>query len=55
MTQKEKLNEAMKFAMRIKSIARSLEFDANDYDASWPMYHVKDLNNLADNFLKLFK
>jgi hypothetical protein len=55
MTQKEKLNKAMEVAMRVKSIARSLEFDAKDYDVSWPLHHVKDLNNLADNFLKLFK
>jgi hypothetical protein len=55
MTQKEKLNEAMKVAMRVKSIAKSIEFDARDYDESWPLHHVRDLNNLADNFLKLFK
>ena len=28
---------------------------SKDYDESWPLHHVKDLNNLADNFLKLFK
>lgn len=55
MTQKEKLNEAMRVAMRVKSIAKSIEFDAKDYDMTWPLQYVKDLNNLADNFLKLFK
>ena len=53
MTQKEKLNEAMKVAMRVQSIARSIERECKDYDETWALSYVRDLKNIAENFLKL--
>lgn len=53
MTQKEKLMRATMMAERIKSIAKSIEYDARDFDCSWPLNHARDLTMLADNFLKL--
>ena len=40
-------------AQAIKSVARSLEYDARDYDCSFPLARARDLNNIADDFLKL--
>ena len=53
MTQREKLTKAILMAQAIKSVAKSLEYDAKDYDCSFPLAHAKYLNNLADEFLKL--
>lgn len=53
MTQKEKLMRATMMAQAVKSIASRLEFDARDYDCSFPLARARDLNNLADEFLKL--
>ena len=53
MTQKEKLMRATMMAQAIKSIARRLEFDARDFDCSFPLAHARELNSLADAFLKL--
>ena len=40
-------------AQAIKSVARRLEFDARNYDCSFPLAHARNLNNIADEFLKL--
>ncbi len=53
MTQREKLMRATMMAQAVKSVARRLEFDARDYDCSFPLAHARDLNNIADEFLKL--
>ena len=53
MTQREKLMGATMMAQVIKSVARRLEFDARNYDCSFPLAHARDLNNIADEFLKL--
>lgn len=60
MTQREKLMRATMMAQAIKSVARRLEFDARNYDCSFPLVHARDflahardLNNIADEFLKL--
>ena len=53
MTQREKLMKATMMAQAIKSIAKSLEFDARDYDCSFPLSRARELNNLANEFLKL--
>ena len=53
MTQREKLMRATMMAQAIKSVARRLEFDARNYDCSFPLAHARDLNNIADEFLKL--
>ena len=53
MTQREKLMRATMMAQAIKSVARRLEYDARNYDCSFPLAHARDLNNIADEFLKL--
>ena len=53
MTQREKLMRATMMAQAIKSVARRLEFEARNYDCSFPLAHARDLNNIADEFLKL--
>ena len=53
MTQREKLMKATMMAQAIKSVAKSLEYDAKDYNCSFPLAHARYLNNLADEFLKL--
>lgn len=53
MTQREKLMRATMMAQAIKSIARRLEYDARNYDCSFPLTHARNLNNIADEFLKL--
>ena len=53
MTQREKLMRATMMAQAVKSVARRLEFDARDFDCSFPLMHARELNNLADEFLKL--
>ena len=53
MTQREKLMRATMTAQAIKSVARSLEYDARDFDCSFPLSRAKELNNIADEFLKL--
>ena len=53
MTQREKLMRATMMAQAIKCVARRLEFDARDYDCSFPLAHARELNNIADEFLKL--
>lgn len=40
-------------AQAIKSVARRLEFDAKDYDCSFPLKYTRELNSIADEFLKL--
>ena len=53
MTQREKLMKAIMMAQAIKGVARSLEFDAKDYDCSFPLKHSRRLDEIADEFLKL--
>ena len=53
MTQKEKLIRAKQMAMRIRSIAGRLRYDANDYDVRFPLAHAKELESIADDYLKL--
>ena len=52
MTQKEKLGRARMMAMQIKSVARSLRYDARDYDCRFPIAHAETLERIADDFLK---
>ena len=53
MTQKEKLGKARIMAMRMKSIAASIRYDARDYDCQFPLPYAKELEQLADEYLKL--
>lgn len=52
MTQKDKLREATKMAIGVRSIANSIRCDANEYDTRWPLTYADSLDRLADSFLK---
>ena len=53
MTQKEKLREATMMALRITGIANALRNDAREFDCYFPLSHATELENIANNFLKL--
>ena len=53
MTQKEKIREAIMFAMRVKSIASSIKSEGDDYDMQWHKSYCKQLIDVADEILKL--
>lgn len=53
MTQRDKLMHAVMFAQHVKNIAKSIAFDARDYDESWPLGYSRELERLANEFLKL--
>ena len=53
MTQREKLMRATMMAQAVKSVAKRLEFDARDFDCYFLLNITRELNNLADGFLKL--
>ena len=40
-------------ALQIKSVARSLRYDARDYDCRFPLEHAERLERIADEYLKL--
>ena len=52
MTQKDKIVAAMMFAQSVKSSAKRLKFDANDYGVKFPIDIADDLIREADEFLK---
>ena len=53
MTQKEKIQIALRAAMQIKSIASSLEHEAKSYDSTWPLNYSRDLKTISENLLKV--
>ena len=55
MTQKDKIREAIMFAMRVKSIASSIKSEGDDYDMQWHKGYVKQLTNACDDILKKSK
>ena len=52
MTQKEKIREAIMFAVRVKSIASSIKSEGDDYDMQWHKSYCKQLSNACDVVLK---
>lgn len=52
-TQKEKLIKATQMAIRIKSIASRLRYDAKDYDVRFPLSYADDMEKMANEFLKM--
>ena len=52
MTQKERLINATQMAMRVKSIAGRLRYDAKDYDVRFPLEYARELEDMANEFLK---
>lgn len=53
MTQKEKLMLARVFANQVKSIAKNIKRECDNYDERWAFSYCKELTELADEFLKL--
>jgi len=53
MTQREKLIKARMLALRMKSISKGLEYDAEDYGVNFPLQYARELKEQADDFLKL--
>lgn len=52
MTQKDKIREAIMFAMRVKSIASSIKSEGDDYDMQWHKSYCEQLNNACEAVLK---
>lgn len=53
MTQREKIIKAKQMAMRMKSMASSIRYDAQDYGVKFPLSYADDLERMANEFLKL--
>lgn len=52
LTQKEKLQEAFKFALMVKGKAHSLKFDSIDYDVKFGVQIAEDLISKCEEFIK---
>lgn len=55
MVQKDKARIAFTLALKMKSIADSLEREARSYDCKWPMSIADRLRNEAEDALKKLK
>ena len=55
MTQKEKIQEAFLFAMRIKHIASSIKSEGDDYDMQWHKSYCRQLDSACEEILKKLK
>ena len=55
MTQKEKLMKANLFAFRMKSIAKAMHFDGNDYGIQCLKEHAKEIDRLANEIIGILK
>jgi len=55
MTQKDKIHEAIVFAMRVKSIASSIKSEGDDYDMQWHKSYCKQLTEASEQILKKLK
>lgn len=47
--------EAVVFAQTMRSIAKRINFDADDYDTKWPKTYVKEIESEVKEFLKKVK
>lgn len=52
-TQKEKIIKAQLMAHRIISMAKRLRNEAKDYDVKFPIAYADNLEDIANEFLKL--
>lgn len=52
-TQREKIIKAQLMAKRIKNMARQLRNEAKDYDVKFPIAYADELDNIANEYLKL--
>lgn len=55
MTQKEKIQQAIILAMKVKSIASSIKSEGDDYDMQWHKSYCKQLTDACENFLNKIK
>jgi hypothetical protein len=55
MTQKDKIIRAGIFAHKMKSIARSIEAEGNNYDMQWHKNYCRQLIDVSNEFLKILK
>ena len=53
MTQKDKLIRATQMAMRVKGVASRLRYDSKDYDVRFPWEYARELEDMANEFLKM--
>ncbi len=52
MTQKDKIREAIMYAMRVKSIASSIKSEGDDYDMQWHKSYCRQLTEASEELLK---
>ena len=52
MTKSQTESEALRFAMRVKSLANRILAEGNSYDCCWHKEYAKDLTTMCDKFLK---
>lgn len=53
MTQKDKLKKATMMALMVRSAAKNMRCEAQDYDNKWPLHYADGLEQLANEFLNL--
>lgn len=53
MKMRDKLDYAIRMAMRMKSIASSIKRECQDYDETWALSYARDLDHAAEEFLNL--
>ena len=50
-TKAELRGQAIRFAMRIKAVAKSIESEGDDYDMKWHRRYCKQLSDASDEFI----
>ena len=55
MTKTEKIQQAICFAMRVKSIANSIKSEGDDYDMKWHKSYCKQLEDVCTEALRKTK
>jgi len=55
MTQKDKIRQAIMFAMKVKSIASGIKSEGDDYDMQWHKGYCKQLADACDDILKTLR
>lgn len=52
MTQKEKLARAAQYALRMKNLARRLQWESDEYDCKWSRQYISEILQGAEELLK---
>ena len=55
MTQKDKIRQAIIFAMKVKSIASDIKSEGDDYDVHWHKGYCKQLADACEDILKTLR